>query len=124
MSTKILIVDGDPRMRELLKTVLRKEGFMVAGEARNGQAALTQADKLRPEVVCMEVDLPDMCGLEVLKIILEKMPQARVIVISADASVSKVRDAVGCGAAGYILKPFNQVRVGTAVRAALKDARA
>jgi len=120
MTSKVLVVDDDNLMRELLKAMLREEGFRVVGEARDGPGALNQVGRLNPDVVCLDVNMPGMSGLEVLKAIQAAAPSTRVVMITGDASMSTVREAVGYGAAGYIIKPFNQVRVGAAIRAALK----
>jgi two-component system chemotaxis response regulator CheY len=120
--TRILVVDDDKLMREVLKTILRDEGFNVVGEARDGHSALKQMDKLSPEVVCLDVNMPGMSGLEVLKSIQSASPEIVVVMITGDASMTTVRDAVGYGAAGYIIKPFKAGHVGPAIRAAMKGA--
>jgi two-component system chemotaxis response regulator CheY len=119
-SPQILVVDDDTLMREVLKAILRDEGFSVVGEARDGQSALNQLDRLRPDVVCLDVNMPGMSGLEVLKAMQRTAPGTRVVMITGDASMATVREAVGYGAAGYIIKPFKAGRVGPAIRAALK----
>lgn len=119
-STRVLVVDDDVLMREMLKALLRAEGFVVAGEARDGQSALMQVDRTSPDLVCLDVNMPDMSGLEVLKAIRSRAANARVVMITGDASMNTVREAVGYGAVGYIVKPFKAGRVGAAVRAAMK----
>lgn len=116
----VLVVDDDTLMREILKAILREEGFSVVGEAKDGQQALGMVGNLNPDVVCLDVNMPGMSGLEVLKAIQSAAPDTKVVMITGDASMTTVREAVGHGAAGYIIKPFNQARVGIAVRAALK----
>jgi two-component system chemotaxis response regulator CheY len=118
--SSVLVVDDDNLMREVLKAILRDEGFNVVGEARDGQSALSQVGKLNPDVVCLDVNMPGMSGLEVLKAITQAAPDTKVVMITGDASMTTVRDAVGYGAAGYIIKPLKAARVGAAVRAALK----
>lgn len=118
--SRVLVVDDDNLMREVLKAILRDEGFSVVGEARDGQAALAQVGRLNPDVVCLDVNMPGMSGLDVLKAIINAAPDTKVVMITGDASMTTVRDAVGFGAAGYIIKPLNAARVGAAVRAALK----
>ena len=120
MSSKVLVVDDDNLMRELLKAILREEGFSVVGEAKDGPGALNQLAKLSPDVVCLDVNMPGMSGLEVLKAIQSAAPDTKVIMVTGDASMTTVREAVGYGAAGYIIKPFKAGRVGPAIRAALK----
>ena len=119
-STRVLVVDDDVLMREMLKALLRAEGFVVAGEARDGQSALMQVDRTSPDLVCLDVNMHDMSGLEVLKAIRSRAANARVVMITGDASMNTVREAVGYGAVGYIVKPFKAGRVGAAVRAAMK----
>lgn len=120
MASKVLVVDDDNLMREVLKAILREEGFSVVGEARDGQGALTQLGKLNPDVVCLDVNMPGMSGLDVLKAIQSAAPDTKVIMVTGDASMTTVREAVSYGAAGYIIKPFKAGRVGPAIRAALK----
>ena len=120
--TRILVVDDDRLMREVLTAILRSDGFDVVGEARDGHAALTQVGKLSPEVVCLDVNMPGLSGLEVLKSIQSASPETVVVMITGDATMATVRDAVGNGAAGYIIKPFRAGHVGRAIRAAMKGA--
>lgn len=118
--TSVLVVDDDTLMREVLKAILRDEGFAVAGEARDGQAAIAQVERLRPQAVCLDVNMPGISGLDTLKVLRERFPDTRVIMITADATMDTVRESVSLGAAGFIIKPFKAGRVGDAVRAALR----
>jgi two-component system chemotaxis response regulator CheY len=117
---RVLVVDDDTLMREVLKALLRDEGFDVAGEARDGQSALACLERTRPELVCLDVNMPGMSGIDVLKNIRSTYPDIRVVMITGDSTMGTVRDAVGFGAMGYIIKPFKSGRVGLALRAALK----
>ncbi len=119
-ATRVLVVDDDTLMREVLKALLREEGFVVAGEARDGQGALIQIERTRPDLVCLDVNMPGMSGLDVLKIVKSRAKDCRVVMITGDASMTTVREAVGLGAVGYIVKPFKAGRVGAALRAALR----
>lgn len=119
-SPNVLVVDDDTLMREVLKALLREDGFTVVGEARDGQGALSQLGKLNPDVVCLDVNMPGMSGLDVLKAMQQAAPDTKVVMITGDASMATVREAVSFGAAGYIIKPFKAGRVGPAIRAALK----
>lgn len=119
-SQRVLVVDDDTLMREILKAILRSEGFKVAGEAKDGQSGIEQVERLRPDAVCLDVNMPGISGLDTLKILREKYPQVRVVMITGDASMATVREAVGFGAVGYIIKPFNAGRVADSLKAALR----
>jgi two-component system chemotaxis response regulator CheY len=114
------VVDDDTLMREVLKALLRDEGYEVAGEARDGQSALALLDRARPDLVCLDVNMPGMSGIDVLKNIRSRYPEIRVVMITGDASMSTVREAVGFGAMGYIIKPFKAGRVSSSLHAAMK----
>lgn len=117
---RVMVVDDDTLMREVLKALLRDEGFQVAGEARDGPSALSLVERTRPDIVCLDVNMPGMSGLDVLKSIRNRYPDIRVVMITGDSSMGTVREAVGFGAMGYIIKPFKAGRVSASLRAALK----
>jgi len=119
---RVLVVDDDNLMRELLKAILRDEGYLVAGDAKDGTLALAACEKLRPDLVCLDVNMPGVSGIETLRILRRQYPDMRVVMITADASQATVREAVSQGAAGYIIKPFSSARVADALRAALGPA--
>ncbi len=119
-SPRVLVVDDDTLMRELLKALLRDEGFTVVGEAKDGLSALALVDRVRPDLVCLDVNMPGLSGLDVLKSIKSRHESCRVVMISGDASMATVREAVGFGAVGFIVKPFKAGRVGASLRAAMK----
>ena len=120
--TRVLVVDDDTLMREVLKALLREEGFVVAGEAKDGASALAQMERSRPDLVCLDVNMPGMSGLDVLKSIKRTAPEVRVVMITGDSTLGTVREAVGFGAVGFIIKPFKAGRVGATLRAALRTA--
>ncbi|MBI5936383.1 MAG: response regulator [Betaproteobacteria bacterium] len=107
-----LLVDDDASIRSLLRVILRSEGWAVVGEAPNGKQAIEQCKALNPDVVCLDMIMPGMSGLEVLEVLHEEVPESRVVMVSSDASMNTVCEALGHGAAGYIVKPFNAKRVG------------
>lgn len=117
---RVVVVDDDMLMREVLKAILRSEGFDVAGEAKDGQGGLVQVERLKPDAVCLDVNMPGISGLDTLKILRDKFPEVRVVMISGDASMATVREAVSVGAVGYIIKPFNAGRVADTLRTALR----
>ncbi len=117
---RVLVVDDDTLMREVLKALLRDEGFEVAGEARDGQSALSMLERSQPDLVCLDVNMPGMSGLDVLKHIRSNYPDIRVVMITGDSTMGTVREAVGYGAMGYIIKPFKAGRVHSSLIAAMK----
>jgi len=117
---RVLVVDDDTLMREVLKALLRDEGFEVAGEARDGQSALSMLQRSQPDLVCLDVNMPGMSGLDVLKHIRSNYPDIRVVMITGDSTMGTVREAVGYGAMGYIIKPFKAGRVHSSLIAAMK----
>ena len=108
---KILIVDDNDVMRALLRGILRNEDYQVVGEARNGIQALEMVERMTPDVVCLDVIMPEMNGLETLKIIKRDFPQVSVIMITGNASKENVQEALELGANGFVVKPFNAAKV-------------
>ncbi len=117
---RVLIVDDDTMIRTLLKAILRAEGWALAGEAASGEQAISQCKFLDPDIVCLDVMMPGMSGLETLKVLRKECPDVRVVMITADSSTATVREAVSAGALGYIIKPFNARRVADALHQAMK----
>lgn len=105
---KVLIVDDAAFMRVSIKNMLSKNGYEVVGEAENGKVALQRYQELTPDVVTMDITMPEMDGLTSLKKILEYDPAASIIMISAMGQESMVREAVLSGAKGFIVKPFKE----------------
>lgn len=108
---KILIADDDGMLRDLLKAMLRSDGHTIVGEAGNGEQALSMAAQLAPEVLLLDIHMPKMDGLACLDTLKEKHPNTTVIMISGDASLPSVKDALARGARGFIVKPFNAAKV-------------
>ncbi len=108
---KVMIVDDNDIMRTLLRSILRAESYEVVGEARNGLAAVEMALNLKPQLVCMDVVMPEMDGLEALRAIKSANPEVKVVMITGNASNDNVQEAVRNGASGFIVKPFNAAKV-------------
>lgn len=111
MGKKVLLVDDASFMRVKLKLLMTELGHEVIGEAGNGTQAIAQYVQLTPEVVLMDITMPDMSGLEALKQIRQLDPKAVVIMVSAMGSQSFVLEAVQAGAKDFIVKPFENERV-------------
>ncbi len=105
---KVMIVDDAAFMRVSIKNMLTKNGYEVVGEAENGKVALQKYQELRPDIVTMDITMPEMDGLDSLKAILSVSPTAQIVMISAMGQESMVREAVLSGAKGFIVKPFKE----------------
>jgi two-component system chemotaxis response regulator CheY len=115
----VLIVDDAAFMRMMLKDILLKNGFEVAGEAENGIAAVEKYRALKPSVVLMDITMPEMDGIEAVRRIKQIDPDAKIIMCSAMGQQAMVIEAVQAGAMDFVVKPFQPGRVVEAVRRAL-----
>ncbi|WP_040211179.1 response regulator [Clostridium polynesiense] len=116
---KVLIVDDAAFMRMMIKDILEKNGFEVVGEASNGIKAVEIYKKEKPDVVTMDITMPDMDGIEAVKQIKAFDPSSRIIMCSAMGQQSMVMDAIRAGARDFIVKPFQADRVLEAIRKAM-----
>lgn len=119
MGNKILVVDDAAFMRMMIKDVLTKNGFEVVGEAENGKVALDKYKELSPDLVIMDITMPEVNGIEALKNIKAFNPGAKVIMCSAMGQQAMVIEAIQSGAKDFIVKPFQADRVCDAVRKVL-----
>lgn len=116
---KVLIVDDDAILRELLKGILRQGDYNVIGEASNGEQAITLAHQFDPDVICLDVHMPKMDGIQCLEALRAANAARKVVMISGDATLPVVQDALLKGASGFIVKPFNAARVLDMIRRCL-----
>ena len=105
---QVLIVDDAPFVRLTLKNMLEKNGFLIAGEATNGQEAIMNYFQLKPDVVTMDISMPVMNGITALKQIINKDPQANVIMVTAVGQEEFIKEAVLNGAKYFIVKPLEE----------------
>ena len=119
MAKKILLVDDAAFMRKMLKDTLSKNGYTDLYEAVDGADAVEKYDELKPDLVIMDITMPNMDGLEALKAIRGKDGSANVVMCSAMGQESMVMDAVRSGAKDLIVKPFKPDRVLKTVTAIL-----
>ena len=105
---KILIVDDAAFMRMSLRKIMEESGFQVVGEAENGKDALKKYKKLHPDIVTLNITMPEMDGLTALKKIMSIDPKANVIIVSAMGQDYNVQEAMKAGAKNFIVKPFNK----------------
>jgi len=114
---RVLIVDDHPMVRAGLRSMLSGDEVEVVGEAGSGAEAVEQAVALGPELVLLDLELPDMDGVETLTRLKARAPRAAVLMVSMHADPSMVRRAVEAGAAGYVLKGIGRRELLAAVRA-------
>lgn len=111
---RVLVVDDAAFMRVSIKNMLTKLGYEVAGEAENGRIGVQRYQELAPDIVTLDITMPEMDGLSALKEIIKLNGAANVIMISAMGQESMVREAVVAGAKGFIVKPFKEEIVASA----------
>ena len=113
---KILIVDDAAFMRMMIKDILTKNGYEVVAEAANGVEAVELYKSHQPDLVTMDITMPEMDGIEAVKQIKAVNPAAKVIMCSAMGQQSMVMDVIKAGANDFIVKPFQADRVLEAVK--------
>lgn len=116
-AVRVLIADDHPVLRFGLRTMLEVSGLTVVGEAGSGAEALHCALALRPDVILMDIDMPDMGGLEATRRIRAAIPEARVLMLTMFHDDASLFAAVQAGAHGYLLKSARQSEIPKAVRA-------
>jgi len=119
MAKGILIVDDAAFMRMMIKDVLVKNGFTIAGEAENGLKAVDKYKELSPELVIMDITMPDVDGIQAVKEIKKIDPSAKIIMCSAMGQQAMVIEAIQAGAKDFIVKPFQAERIIEAVKKVL-----
>ena len=115
---RVVIVDDNETMRGVLRMILIEAEYQVVGEAGDGVQALEMVLNLQPDIVCLDVVMPGMDGLAVLKQIHDQFPKIIVLMVTSSTDRATVQAAVDRGAFGYIIKPFNSARVLDMLRAA------
>lgn len=116
MAKNILICDDAAFMRMMIKDILTKNGYNIAGEAENGAKAVEKYNELKPDLVLMDITMPEMDGIEALKKIKAGDPNAMVIMCSAMGQQAMVIESIHSGAKDFIVKPFQADRVIEAVK--------
>ena len=116
---RVLIVDDAAFMRKMLSDVLAKGGHEVIGEGANGAEAIAQYQALRPDIMTLDITMPEKDGLAALREILTLEPSAKIVMCSALGQESKVLEAIKSGAKDFVVKPFQPDRVLDAIGKAL-----
>ena len=120
MKAKILIADDSANMRSILKDLLLRNGFDVAGEAENGKEVLELYEKIKPDVVTLDIMMPEMSGIQALKEIKERYPESRIIMSASMGQQNLVVEAIRAGAADFFIKPVQAEKVVEAIEKALR----
>lgn len=119
MAKNVLICDDAAFMRMMIKDILSKNGYNIAGEAENGLKAIEKYNELKPDLVLMDITMPEMDGIQALKKIKEADPGATIIMCSAMGQQAMVIESIQSGAKDFIVKPFQADRVLEAVKKAI-----
>lgn len=117
VTIKILLADDHPILREGLKAILEsKPGLEVIGEAENGREAVREVARLHPDVVIMDIAMPEINGIEAVRMIRESGPDPRIIMLSMHAHTEYIFRSLQAGADGYVIKESAPAEVETAIR--------
>lgn len=118
--SRILVVDDAKFMRMTLSNILKKAGYEVVGEGENGKDAIRLYRELKPDLVTLDITMPEMSGLDAVREIRKEFPDAKVMMCSAMGQQKMVVEAIEAGAKDFIVKPFDESRVLDAIRRILE----
>ena len=119
-TNSVVVVDDEPMVRDLLKEILKDLGYNVVSMASNGQIAIDKVKEHKPEIVCLDINMPEVSGLDALASIKTVNSNIIVIMVTAVSDSSEVQQAIRTGADGYILKPFTGLQIHEAIQKARK----
>ena len=119
MNSTVLVCDDAVFMRTMIGDILTQAGLDVVGEAESGTEAVAKYKELRPDLVTMDIIMPEMGGIDAVRAITEYDPQARVLMCSAMGQQALVSEAIQAGAKDFVVKPFQPSRVLEAVQRVL-----
>ena len=111
MGHRILIVDDSAFMRSMLQDILTEAGYEIAGEAGDGEKALDRYRAVKPDLVTMDIVMPEVNGIEAVKQLMREDPKAKILMVSAMGQESLVKEAIAAGARGFVVKPFKPEKV-------------
>ncbi len=121
MAVNILLADDLSFMRMVQKEILSERGYNIIGEASDGIEAVEKYKKLKPDVVILDITMPNMNGLEAMKKILDFDPEAKIIICSALGQQKLIVEAIKAGVKDFIVKPFKPERMFSAIEKAIKN---
>lgn len=120
MKATVLIAEDSTHMRMILKDILIRAGYDVIGEAENGRQAVRLYKELHPDIVTLDIAMPEMDGIEALKAIKNEFPKAKVVMVSTMNQQNQVIEAIRAGASDFFIKPLQAERVDEALKRALQ----
>jgi two-component system chemotaxis response regulator CheY len=119
MKKRILVVDDAAIIRLMLTKIIVSDEYEVVGEAGNGAEAVQKYEELKPDLVTMDITMPDMDGIQAVKEIKKMDPNAKIIMCSAMGQKMMVLEAIEAGAASFIVKPFDEQKVKEVIKRTL-----
>ncbi len=117
----ILVVDDSLIIRKNIKKYITNLGHAIAGEAKNGSMAIEQCKELNPDLITMDITMPDMDGIEAVKQIREFNKEVNIIMVTSHGQEEMVVSALKAGAQGYLLKPINEEKLAQAIANIYED---
>ena len=117
---RVLIVDDARIIRNILRALMQKIGLKVVGEAVNGAEGIRMYEELRPDLVTMDITMPVVDGLTATRTILGTDPNAKIIMVTSVGQEAIMKEAILMGARDFIVKPFNEERIVSAIRRVLQ----
>lgn len=120
----VLIVDDDAMIRQVLRLILRESNYDVVDDVGDGDEGLAACKRFKPEVVCLDVNMPGTDGLTTLQKIKAELPNTIVIMVTSDSSADVVKQSIANGAAGFVIKPFNPAKVISSIEATIHKVKA
>ena len=124
MAKRVLVVDDANFIRIIVKNILVPHGFEIVGEATNGDEAVKMYEKLKPDLVTMDITMKEKSGVQAAREILAKDPDARIIMITALGQEKMLIDCFKLGVKDFVVKPFDPKRILSAAEKALAPAKA
>lgn len=115
LAKRVIVVDDSAFMRQILRDILEKHGYIVIGEAANGQEGIAKYQETKPDMVIMDIHMPELDGITAMERIMELDPQAAIVVLSARGFLANVMDSLEKGARDFIVKPFQPETLVTAI---------
>ena len=116
MAHTVLVCDDAIFMRTMIADILTQAGYKVVGEAESGVEAVRRYQELKPDLVTMDIVMPEMGGIDAVREIVKQDPQARILMCSAMGQQALVVEAIQAGAKDFVVKPFQPARVLEAVQ--------